>query len=245
MKILAFSGKKGSGKSTLIRLISRAYEEAGLGTTTVLHCGEPIKNVLTDVFGLDHEDVWGDGENKEKFTHLRWQDLPHYPQLKREAFDSNRMIPMGLLTVRDALQQVGRMIHMADPDALCRCLEQRLEEEKELAAELPAPHTHLVLIDSLRRQDIFFLLKGRGPKLLRLDGGKNPGHHSSETELDNIPVDQWDSIIHTSFQSPEESFLSVWGLMNAWGWKHAYNRFDDNEGDVHPEDTYTHDQVAS
>jgi hypothetical protein len=106
-KILALSGRKGSGKSTLTKLLiynghlffgngsalhSAKPDTDGRGATFSLASGralrvrayamaDPLKRFCVDVLGLAEECVYGTEEQKNQKTHILWENLPHYPRI--------------------------------------------------------------------------------------------------------------------------------------------------------------------
>lgn len=71
-KVIGFSGKKQSGKDTLLNNISPYLQ----GTVKQYNFADGLKNFLIDTMGLRYEQVWGSDEQKNTKTNYLWEYLP-------------------------------------------------------------------------------------------------------------------------------------------------------------------------
>lgn len=74
--ILAASGKKQSGKDTLLAGLRPLLEEQGLVKTYSF--ADELKNFLINGMGLRHEQVWGTDDDKNTPTEYQWEDMPQF-----------------------------------------------------------------------------------------------------------------------------------------------------------------------
>lgn len=72
--VLGFSGKKQSGKDTLLTNISPMLK----GSVKKYSFADGLKNFLVDVMGLRPEQVWGTDEQKNTKTSYLWENLPEF-----------------------------------------------------------------------------------------------------------------------------------------------------------------------
>jgi hypothetical protein len=98
MKLIAFSGKKQSGKDSACRFLKAnadilfphtwqdGYGERAPRRTKVetFYVGGPMKE-FAKTFGVPHELVWGDDNMKNTLTDILWETLPQYERLVDEA----------------------------------------------------------------------------------------------------------------------------------------------------------------
>jgi len=103
-KILAFCGKKGSGKTTACNYLAGIHlTAAGIipdffgkqdsniygyndeliecnklnqNVVRVYNFADSLKNFVSEVFAIDPALVWGTQEDKEKLTHILWENMP-------------------------------------------------------------------------------------------------------------------------------------------------------------------------
>lgn len=109
-KIIAMSGRKGSGKSTIAKFLvangsrffgdgSEAYavdrDADGRGATFRLQSdrtvrvrtysmADPLKRFCVDVLGLEERQVYGSEADKQTLTRFTYDRLPHWPRLVEE-----------------------------------------------------------------------------------------------------------------------------------------------------------------
>lgn len=72
--VLGFSGKKQSGKDTLLSNITPHLN----GTVKKYSFADGLKNFLVDVMGLRPEQVWGTDEQKNTKTNYLWENFPDF-----------------------------------------------------------------------------------------------------------------------------------------------------------------------
>lgn len=97
-KIIAFSGRKQSGKSTageyLQQLIYSANPKINVKTYSF---ADPLKkNICVDLLGLTPQQCWGSDEDKNSLTKLLWENMPGY---------TGNLT--GYMTAREVMEYVG------------------------------------------------------------------------------------------------------------------------------------------
>ncbi len=157
-KVLGFSGKKQSGKTTAARCVSNACHGGAMTISFV----DQLKGFFRDVF------VPPD---------LEWR--PDSESCK------NQMLPMGR-TVREGLQWFGTDVcRAADPDCWVRCWRYSIENE-EYKAELSGNPISLILVPDVRFPNELAAIQEMGGHVIRLLRAPFDDRHESETALDEI-----------------------------------------------------------
>lgn len=75
-KIIAFSGRKQSGKSTAGEALVNFFAERCSGLTTKIYSfADPLKiDICMNILGLTHEQCYGSDDDKNTLTDLVWSD---------------------------------------------------------------------------------------------------------------------------------------------------------------------------
>lgn len=76
-KIIIFSGKAQSGKDTSAEVV-KSYLESNYKNCNIRHYSfaSELKEICYRLFNINRELLYGDNENKNALTHIRWCDLP-------------------------------------------------------------------------------------------------------------------------------------------------------------------------
>ena len=103
--LIGIAGRKGAGKDTLaMDLVRSSYRiNSYFGGGKVFHMADTLKEVCIKLLGLQAELVYGTQQDKEKPTHLKWEDMPTYPLMTNPK-------PSGVMSVREVLQYFGTEI---------------------------------------------------------------------------------------------------------------------------------------
>jgi len=209
--LLAFSGKKQSGKGTLSKyvvdnvdqLFAEPSDFKGIyihKTARVFSFAEPLKTMCMDILGLTHEQCYGTDEQKNSLTKYKWENLPHYNVICESLWSAHTktismgppVYPTGLMTARQILQQFGTDIyrHLHDSIWAEACIRKIHKSNVDVA-----------LIDDLRFKSEVKAVKDAGGYIVRLMRNPCPGDtHPSETELDDY--DGFDGVV--------EADLTIW-----------------------------------
>lgn len=96
-KIIAFSGRKQSGKSTsgeYVKTLALSINPKIYVRTYSF--ADPLKNICVDLLGLTPQQCWGSDEDKNSLTSLLWENMPGY--------NGNLT---GYMTAREVMEYVG------------------------------------------------------------------------------------------------------------------------------------------
>lgn len=200
--IIAFSGKKQSGKGTCCEFLSHLLD------VQVFAFADLLKKMCVDILGLRPEQVFGTDEQKNGLTTYRWEDLPHYTSLmgqwnkeildimaphglfwdkdslKQKIWDeaAEKIIKKGKMTAREILQEVGTGIF--------RRMNEKVWVEATERAMAKSPRK-FKLIGDMRFPGEAEMVKKNGGLHIRLTRDIYAGKdvHESETALDGHPCD--------------------------------------------------------
>jgi len=184
MSIIAFAGRKQSGKSTLCtQVVNFIYDLEQLeDTAAIYNFADPLKNVCMDILGLSFEQCHGTDNQKNELVNC-------YK-------DGNQM------TARQVLQTVGteffRSIqHNVWADATIR----RIQQDNPLVA----------LIGDCRFPNEVEAVKKAGGTVIKLTRNLYNSDHASETALDPENYDQsnFDLVVDNQNMTIEEQWRIV------------------------------------
>ena len=161
--IIAFAGRKQSGKTTACDFTARVFSETTQLNSCVYNFADPLKQMCIDIFGLTYEQCYGSDDNKNELVNCLW------PETSK---------PM---SAREVMQYVGtnifrKMQHNVWADATIR----RIQDEK-----LP-----LSLIADCRFPNEVEAIKNAGGLVVKLNRNLYDSTHESETALDEDRYDQ-------------------------------------------------------
>lgn len=231
--ILGCSGKQGSGKDTLANFLIRNSSELFGEDATVkkYYFAQGLKDLLTDFLNIPKELVWGTDDDKNKATHILWENLPHYQELENEErirlfndsmypgasttieeFEAElaRRRPKGAMTVRQVLEHVGTEIfrRMYPRVWIERCLNTIRKESPTLA-----------VIADLRFPDEADAIREAGGKLIRLT--RTTERAAQNTHASNVALDDYgsfDAYINNAHFNIDETNNRLVGWLKHWGW---------------------------
>lgn len=161
--IIAFAGRKQSGKTTACEFTARVFSETVRANSSIYNFADPLKKMCIDIFGLSYDQCYGSDDNKNELVNCLWPDS----QLK--------------MTAREVMQYVGtnvfrKMQHNVWADATIR----RIENEN-----LP-----LSLIADCRFPNEVEAVKNAGGLVVKLNRNLYDSTHESEIALDSDRYDQ-------------------------------------------------------
>jgi hypothetical protein len=101
--ILAFAGRKQSGKSTSAEYIQSMINSRNLGLSNKIYSfADPLKqDICINILGLTYEQCYGSDEHKNTLTDIQWKDMPDY----NESFKLS-----GYMSGREIMEHVGTNI---------------------------------------------------------------------------------------------------------------------------------------
>jgi len=180
---IGISGKKQVGKDTLAAMLGYILHSQGVNFE-ITSFAAPLKNLCTELFGIDSNIVYGDDKIKNSPCEVFWDNFPIDIRLNySNEFDSDgKDLPRsGPMTVRELLQILGTDIFRSiDPDVWAKVPFRKERDDR----------TKVVIITDCRFPNERHQIEKHGGIVIRLE--RNTGFtdlHNSETSLDNEVFD--------------------------------------------------------
>ena len=159
--LLGLVGPSGSGKDEVARILDKNW-----GYTRVA-IADPIKEATAVIFGLNHDQLWGD--------------------------ERNTLVPRIGLTPREAFQRVGDGVREVNPSLWLTLFAERILEAQLRGRRVVCPdvrtNEELTMIGSLSGQCWRVIRPGAGAP-----GGA--GDHDTEKALIDLPEGRFDAIVN-------------------------------------------------
>lgn len=102
--MLAVSGKKQSGKDTLVSYLNPIFQAAG--QVEYFTFADQLKKFLVEGMGLDRSSVWGSDKEKNALTDYVWDNLP-YEIRRANAKPGSNEAKSGPMSGREIMQVFG------------------------------------------------------------------------------------------------------------------------------------------
>jgi hypothetical protein len=103
-KILAFSGRKQSGKSTGSEYMQALMLENNL-SSKIYSFADPLKkDICMNMLGLSYNQCYGSDEDKNTLTSIRWENIPGYNISWTYSSDYHES---GFMTARQVMEVIG------------------------------------------------------------------------------------------------------------------------------------------
>ena len=168
-KIIAFAGRKQSGKTTCSEFVANIFEGSHLGVTRVYNFADPLKrDICMNILGLSHEQCYGTDVQKNELVNCYWEGKQ--------------------LTAREVMQFVGTDIFRAMQNNVWAdaTINKIMLEEMDLA-----------LIADCRFPNEVSVVKNAGGIVIKLNRNPFNSTHSSETALDydNYDYSNFDLVV--------------------------------------------------
>ena len=114
-EFIGFAGNKQVGKDSAAKFAREILEGPGRLCVKVTAFAEPLKEVVSTLFGIDRKLLFGSNADKNTPTHIKWKTLPEFIQNQFGRWEGN-------LTIREVTQIFGTDIirKMFDEDAWVR-----------------------------------------------------------------------------------------------------------------------------
>lgn len=192
-------------------------------------CAESLKNFCVDILELNPDHVWGTQEDKNRLTHLRWEDMPltawyNSKNLKDLIYNPDNFRDLiqktGNMTVREVQEYFGtEIIRKMNPDGWANGLIKLIESYSPLIA----------VVDDVRFQNEVLAIQKYDGVVVRLtlatEEAKN-NTHISNTSLDDY--DGFDKIIDNQNLTMEETFSQIVGYLSEIGWLEVKREVDED-----------------
>lgn len=167
-QIIAFAGRKQSGKTTCAEFVTKIFLDSKLGNAKIYNFADPLKMMCINIFGLAYDQCYGTDDQKNELVDCYWNDKQ--------------------LSAREVLQLVGTEIfrtmqHNVWADATIR----NINKDKY----------PLSLIADCRFPNEVEAIKNSGGIVIKLSRNLYNSNHASETALDpeNYNQNNFDLII--------------------------------------------------
>ena len=73
--IIAFAGRKQSGKTSSCEFVKNLFETSNLGQSKIYNFADPLKQVCIDILGLTYDQCYGTDENKNELVDCYWPGI--------------------------------------------------------------------------------------------------------------------------------------------------------------------------
>lgn len=191
--IIAFAGRKQSGKTTSARFIANEFAGGLLGEAKIYNFADPLKtDVCMNILGLTFEQCYGTDKQKNELVNCYWKDRQ--------------------LTAREVMQLVGTdMFRKLQHNVWADATIIKIKKEKP----------DLALIADCRFANEVDVVKKAGGIVIKLNRNPFNSDHDSETALDADRYDysNFDLVIPNDHMSIDEKnhiiykFLSKKGIL--------------------------------
>lgn len=192
-KIIAFAGRKQSGKTTCSEFIAEGFNEVtgSSDSAKIYNFADPLKrDICMNILGLTYDQCYGNDDSKNELTNNYWDNKQ--------------------LTAREVMQMVGtdmfrKMQHNVWADATL--LKIKNEEPK------------LAIIADCRFPNEVEAVKNAGGIVIKLARNPHNSDHASETALDIINYDQrnFDIVIFNQNLTIDEQNYNIFKFLKNKG----------------------------
>lgn len=157
IKILAFAGRKQSGKTSACEFVQKIFAQMTQQNSSLYNFADPLKKMCIEIFGLTYDQCYGSDEHKNELVNCLWPDTQQQ------------------MTARHVMQYIGtdifrKMQHNVWADATIR----KIQDEN-----LP-----LSLIADCRFPNEVEAIKNAGGLVIKLNRNLYDSDHASEKALD-------------------------------------------------------------
>lgn len=161
--IIAFAGRKQSGKTSSCEFVKNLFETSNLGRSKIYNFADPLKQVCIDILGLTYDQCYGTDENKNELVDCYWPGIDQQ------------------MTAREVMQHLGTdMFRRLQQNVWSAATIRLIEKEKP----------HMALIADCRFPNEVDAVKNAGGIVIKLNRNLYESTHSSEIALDDNLYDQ-------------------------------------------------------
>jgi hypothetical protein len=161
--IIAFAGRKQSGKTSSCEFVKNIFETSNLGQSKVYNFADPLKQVCIDILGLTYDQCYGTDENKNELVDCYWPGIDEQ------------------MTAREVMQHLGTdMFRRLQQNVWSAATIRLIEKEKP----------DIALIADCRFPNEVDAVKKAGGIVIKLNRNLYESTHTSEIALDDNLYDQ-------------------------------------------------------
>ena len=156
--IIAFAGRKQSGKTTSAEFVKNVFEHHGLGVGKIYNFADPLKkDVCMNVFGLTYHQCYGSDESKNELVDCYWPDTDKQ------------------MTAREVMQYVGTDVF--------RKIQHNVWASATIK-KIPHEKPNLSIIADCRFPNEVEAIKNADGLVIKLNRNPYNSTHASEESLD-------------------------------------------------------------
>lgn len=186
-KIIAFAGRKQSGKTTCAEFVANIFEGNMLGKSKIYNFADPLKvDVCMNILGMTHEQCYGTDVQKNELVDCYW--------------DNRQM------TAREVMQFVGTDIFRAMQNNVwaSATIKKILRNDVDLA-----------LIADCRFPNEVEAVRNAGGIVIKLNRNLFNSTHLSETALDYDKYDysNFDIVLHNQSMTINEQNKTIYNFL--------------------------------
>tara|TARA_B100001769_G_scaffold16909_1_gene11379 strand:- start:533 stop:1117 length:585 start_codon:yes stop_codon:yes gene_type:complete len=161
--IIAFAGRKQSGKTSSCEFVKNLFETSNLGQSKIYNFADPLKQVCIDILGLTYDQCYGTDENKNELVDCYWPGIDEQ------------------MTAREVMQHLGTdMFRRLQQNVWSAATIRLIEKEKP----------DIALIADCRFPNEVDAVKKAGGIVIKLNRNLYESTHTSEIALDDNLYDQ-------------------------------------------------------
>ena len=167
---------------------------------------DELKSVTHQIFGLDVNLMYGNNEDKETLTYIKWE---HIAKLLPKITTISNVKEQEYMTIREFLQIFGTDIcrTILNDCWIDACFRNIIYENSELA-----------IIDDGRFMNEIYRSKQLGAKVIKLERKLHIDNHKSENDLDQISKNNFDYIIDNTNMTLSEKNQAIFQALKNFGW---------------------------
>jgi len=186
-KIIAFSGRKQSGKTICSEFLKGLLLSNGYSDVEIYNFADPLKeDICMNMFGLSYVQCYGEDHNKNELVDAYWEDKQ--------------------LTARDLMQLIGTdLFRKLNNNVWVNALINKIKKSK----------LQVVIVSDCRFPNEIEAIKNNGGIVFRLNRNPHKSEHISESILDACRYDwnNFNAIINNEHMTVREQYDKLKKLM--------------------------------
>ena len=186
-KIIAFSGRKQSGKTICSEFLKGLLLSNGYSDVEIYNFADPLKeDICMNMFGLSYVQCYGEDHNKNELVDAYWEDKQ--------------------LTARDLMQLIGTdLFRKLNNNIWVNALINKIKKSK----------LQVVIVSDCRFPNEIEAIKNNGGIVFRLNRNPHKSEHISESILDACRYDwnNFNAIINNEHMTVREQYDKLKKLM--------------------------------
>lgn len=161
MNIIAFAGRKQSGKTTSAEFVQNLFANQYGISAKIYNFADPLKTLCMDILGLEHKQCYGSDTDKNELVNCYWDGRQ--------------------ITAREVLQLVGT--------EMFRSLQKNVWSDATIRL-IKKENPNLAIIADCRFPNEVDAIKNAGGLIIKLNRNPYHSSHASEIALDAENYDQ-------------------------------------------------------